>query len=138
MSETKTFVRYGRRAQELNWELVLKRNSIERLKQERPPLRVVEELPELIERGYEAIPEEDIVRLYWYGIAHDKPKVGTFMVRLKVPGGLLRPDQLRAIGEIAGRYGRDYGELTTRQASSSTGWPWTNCPRCWKPSAGPD
>jgi len=115
MSETKTFVRYGRRTQELNWELVLKRNSIERLKQERPPLRVVEELPELIERGYEAIPEEDIVRLYWYGIAHDKPKVGTFMVRLKVPGGLLRPDQLRAIGEIAGRYGRDYGELTTRQ-----------------------
>lgn len=115
MSDPQTFVRYGRHTQELTWELVLKRNSIERLKQERPPLRVVEELPELIARGYEAIPEEDIVRLYWYGIAHDKPKVGTFMVRLKVPGGLLRPDQLRAIGEIAGHYGRDYGELTTRQ-----------------------
>jgi len=98
-----------------SWEQVLKRNSIERLKQERFPLDVREELPELIARGYEAVPEEDMVRLYWWGIAHDKPKVGTFMVRLKVPGGLLTPAQLRAIGEIAGEFGRDYAELTTRQ-----------------------
>ncbi|GAB4233799.1 MAG: ferredoxin--nitrite reductase [Acidobacteriota bacterium] len=99
----------------VDWELVLKRNSIERLKQERPPLRVLEELPDLIRSGYEEIPEEDIVRLYWYGIAHDKPKVGTFMVRLKVPGGLLQPMQLRSVGRLAERFGRDYVELTTRQ-----------------------
>ncbi|MGH3281728.1 MAG: hypothetical protein ACRDNW_21680, partial [Trebonia sp.] len=48
-----------------DWDLVLRRNSIERLKQDRPPLHVREELPELIERGYEDIPEEDVVRLYW-------------------------------------------------------------------------
>ncbi|HEY8489569.1 MAG TPA: MoaD/ThiS family protein [Dehalococcoidia bacterium] len=104
------------RAEEPSWDLVLRRNSIERLKQERFPLDVVEELPELIARGYEAVPEEDIVRLYWWGIAHDKPKVGTFMVRLKVPGGLLTPAQLRALGAISLRYGRNYGELTTRQS----------------------
>ena len=97
------------------WDLVLKRNSIERLKQEKFPLDIIHELPELIARGYEAIPEEDIVRLYWWGIAHDKPKIGTFMVRIKVPGGLLSPAQLRAIGAISLRYGRNYGELTTRQ-----------------------
>ncbi len=98
-----------------DWDLVLKRNSIERLKRERFPLDVRDELPELIARGYEAIPEEDIVRLNWWGLTHDKPKVGTFMVRIKVPGGLVRPAQLRALGEIATAYGRDEAELTTRQ-----------------------
>jgi ferredoxin-nitrite reductase len=97
------------------WELVLKRNSIERLKQEKFPLDIVDELPSLIARGYEAIPEEDIVRLNWWGLTHDKPKVGTFMVRIKVPGGCIRPAQLVAVGEISRRYGRNYGELTTRQ-----------------------
>jgi ferredoxin-nitrite reductase len=97
------------------WELVLKRNSIERLKQEKFPLDIVDELPSLIARGYEAIPEEDIVRLNWWGLTHDKPKVGTFMVRIKVPGGRIRPAQLVGVGEISRRYGRNYGELTTRQ-----------------------
>lgn len=97
------------------WEVVLKRNSIERLKQEKFPLDIVDELPSLIARGYEAIPEEDIVRLNWWGLTHDKPKVGTFMVRIKVPGGRITPAQLAGVGEIARRYGRNYGELTTRQ-----------------------
>jgi sulfite reductase beta subunit-like hemoprotein/molybdopterin converting factor small subunit len=101
--------------EEPSWELVLRRNSIERLKEEKFPLDIIHELPELIARGYEAVPEEDMVRLYWWGIAHDKPKVGTFMVRIKVAGGLLAPWQLRAIGAISMRYGRNYGELTTRQ-----------------------
>lgn len=100
---------------QVTWELVLKRNSIERLKREKFPLDIVDELPDLIARGYEAIPEEDIVRLNWWGLTHDKPKVGTFMVRIKVPGGRVRPAQLVALGQVARRYGRNYGELTTRQ-----------------------
>jgi sulfite reductase beta subunit-like hemoprotein len=98
-----------------DWDLVLRRNSIERLKHQRFPLDVRDEIPEMIARGYEAVPEEDIVRLNWWGLTHDKPKVGTFMVRIKVPGGLVRPGQLRALGHIARTYGRDYAELTTRQ-----------------------
>jgi ferredoxin-nitrite reductase len=96
-------------------EEVLRRNPIERMKEEKFPLDIVQELPTLIARGYEAISEEDIVRLNWWGLTHDKPKVGTFMVRIKVPGGHLTPAQLRAVGEISERYGRGYGELTTRQ-----------------------
>lgn len=92
-----------------------KRNSIERLKAEKFPLDIVDELPQLIAMGYEAVPEEDIVRLNWWGLTHDKPKTGTFMVRIKVPGGLLTPEQLRGVGRISQRYGKDYGELTTRQ-----------------------
>ncbi len=98
-----------------DWDLVYKRNYIERLKRDRPPMNVREELPELIARGYEDIPEEDIVRLYWWALAHDKPKIGTFMVRVKVAGGLVTADQVRALGRIAQEYGRDEAELTTRQ-----------------------
>jgi sulfite reductase beta subunit-like hemoprotein/molybdopterin converting factor small subunit len=98
-----------------DWELVYRRNSIERLKRDHPGLDVRNELPALIERGYEDIPEEEVVRLYWWGLAHDKPKIGTFMVRIKVPGGLVRPDQIKALARIARDYGRDEAELTTRQ-----------------------
>jgi len=98
-----------------SWDLVLKRNSIERMKQEKFPLDIIYELPQLIAAGYEAIPEEDIVRLQWWGLYHDKPKVGTFMMRIKIAGGYLTPQKLRAIGEIANRYGKGYGEISTRQ-----------------------
>lgn len=99
---------------EPTWELVYKRNKVERLKREKDPMGIVDEFPDLIDLGYEDIPEEDIVRLYWYGIAHDKPKVGTFMVRLKVPCGRVTTDQLRGVGKISEEYGDNYSELTTR------------------------
>ena len=69
---------------------------------------MLDELPALIAAGYEQVAEEDIVRLKWWGLYHDKPKIGTFMLRVKIPGGILRPPQLRAIGEIsnAARPGR--------------------------------
>jgi sulfite reductase beta subunit-like hemoprotein len=103
------------RKPEPTWELVLKRNSVERLKQEKHPLRMLDELPALIAAGYENVPEEDLVRLKWWGLYHDKPKVGTFMLRIKLPAGLALADQLRAAGEISNRFGRGAGELSTRQ-----------------------
>jgi ferredoxin-nitrite reductase len=96
-------------------ELVLKRNSVERLKREKSPLGMLDELPALIAAGYERVDEEDIVRLKWWGLYHDKPKIGTFMLRVKIPGGIVSAEQLRAIGEISNLYGRGEGELTTRQ-----------------------
>jgi ferredoxin-nitrite reductase len=96
-------------------ELVLKRNSVERLKREKSPLGMLDELPALIAAGYERVAEEDIVRLKWWGLYHDKPKIGTFMLRVKIPGGILSPEQLRAIGKISNEHGRAEGELTTRQ-----------------------
>src|ERR1700749_3682449 len=96
-------------------ELVLKRNSVERLKREKSPLVMLEELPALTGAGYEETPEEDIVRLKWWGLYHDKPKIGTFMLRVKTLGGILTAEQLRAIGEISNLHGRGAGELSTRQ-----------------------
>src|SRR6266851_4915538 len=97
------------------WETVLERNTVERIKLDKPPLGIRDELPALIAGGYEALPEEDIVRLQWWGLYHDKPKVGTFMLRVKIPNGVLTPAKLRTIGELSNGYGRGDAELTTRQ-----------------------
>src|SRR4029079_2565504 len=84
-----------------DWDLVYKRNPVERLKRDKSPLGILDELPALIAAGYEQVPEEDLVRLKWLGLYHDKPKIGTFMLRIKLPGGHVSPAGLRAIGEIS-------------------------------------
>src|SRR5277367_4886529 len=65
--------------------MVLKRNSVERLKAELFPTELSNQWDRLVETSYEKLPEEDIVRLQWYGMYHDKPKIGTFMMRVKIP-----------------------------------------------------
>lgn len=134
-----------------DWQKVLKRNVVERLKREKFPTEIRAEIPHLATLGFEAageedalkrallarrmgtgaaapapdadgqrsayevITEEDIVRLQWWGLYHDKPRVGYFMMRIKIPGGILRADQLRTIGRLAEKFGRNYAELATRQ-----------------------
>lgn len=104
-----------RRERPLNQEEVLRRNSIERLKVEKHPYDVLDDVPRFIEMPYEDIPEEDILRLQWYGLYHDKPKIGNFMMRVKIPNGTLTAAQLRTIGQISREHGENSGELTTRQ-----------------------
>jgi ferredoxin-nitrite reductase len=98
-----------------DWDLVRKRNNVEKLKFEKHPIRLIDELVQLGEMDYVEITEEDMVRFQWYGLYHDKPKVGYMMMRIRVPGGILQPEQLRVIGELSTTYGRGYSELTTRQ-----------------------
>ena len=98
-----------------DWDLVLKRNNVERLKREKFPLEIVNELEELGQRNYLDISEEDMVRFQWYGLYQDKPKVGYFMLRIKAPAGIMTAAQYRAIGELSTKFGRDYTELSTRQ-----------------------
>src|SRR4051812_14430430 len=98
-----------------DWELVYKRNPVERIKRDKAPLGIRDELPALIAQGYENVPEEDIVRLQWWGLYHDKPKIGTFMLRVKVPSGQISPGHLRAVGEVSNLFGKGDGELSTRQ-----------------------
>jgi ferredoxin-nitrite reductase len=98
-----------------DWDLVLKRNNVERLKRDKFPLEIVNEIDELGQRNYLDISEEDMVRFQWYGLYQDKPKVGYFMLRIKAPSGILTAAQYRAIGELSVKFGRDYTELSTRQ-----------------------
>src|SRR5205823_9951040 len=67
----------------VDWATVYERNSVERIKRDKPPLGIRDELPALIAGGYEQMAEEDVVRLQWWGLYHDKPKIGTFMLRVK-------------------------------------------------------
>src|SRR5438874_3696486 len=98
-----------------DWDLVLKRNNVEKLKREKFPLEIVNEIDELGQRNYLDISEEDMVRFQWYGLYQDKPKVGYFMLRVKAPSGILTAAQYRVLGELAVKYGRNYSELSTRQ-----------------------
>jgi ferredoxin-nitrite reductase len=98
-----------------DWDLVLKRNNVERLKRDKFPLEIVNELEELGERNYLDISEEDMVRFQWYGLYQDKPKVGYFMLRVKAPSGIMTAAQYRVLGELSLKFGRDYTELSTRQ-----------------------
>jgi sulfite reductase beta subunit-like hemoprotein len=98
-----------------DWELVRKRNNVEKLKAEKHPLTILDDIPVLGELDYNDVSEEDMVRFQWYGLYHDKPKVGLMMLRIKIPAGHLRPDQLRVIGDLSRKFGRDYAELSTRQ-----------------------
>src|ERR1051326_4803081 len=98
-----------------DWDLVLKRNNVERLKRAKFPLEIVNEIEQLGERNYLDISEEDMVRFQWYGLYQDKPKVGYFMLRVKAPSGILRGARYRAIGQLSVKFGRNYTELSTRQ-----------------------
>lgn len=104
-----------RRERPLTEEEVLRRNSVERLKLEKHPYDVIHDIPRFMEMPYEDIPEDDILRLQWYSLYHDKPKIGNFMMRVKIPNGVVTPAQLRVMGEISRKHGENSGELTTRQ-----------------------
>jgi ferredoxin-nitrite reductase len=98
-----------------DWDLVLKRNNVERLKRDKFPLEIKNEIDELAQKNYLDISEEDMVRFQWYGLYQDKPKVGYFMLRVKAPSGIMTAAQYRVLGELSVKYGRNYTELSTRQ-----------------------
>ena len=84
-----------------DWDLVRKRNNVEKLKYEKHPLKILDEVPALGAMDYNDVSEEDMVRFQWYGLYHDKPKVGLMMLRIKVPAGHLTATQLRVIGGLS-------------------------------------
>lgn len=88
---------------------------VEQIKQERPPLQLLDDLPRLAATPYEDVDENDVLRLQWLGLYHDKPKVGSFMLRVRLPGGELSSAQALALAAISERWGAGVAELTTRQ-----------------------
>ena len=60
------------------------------------------------------IPADDLERLKWYGLFHRKQTPGYFMLRMRIPGGVLTSEQMTAIGEIANKVGRGQADITSR------------------------
>ena len=62
-----------------------------------------------------SITEDDRVRVRWYGIYQQLPNFCHFMMRIRIPNGILTPAQFREISAISEQYGRGFGDITTRQ-----------------------
>ncbi|MDA0353303.1 MAG: ferredoxin--nitrite reductase [Chloroflexi bacterium] len=91
-------------------------NKIEAIKTEKDGLAVLADLFRYARDGVDTIPDDDLERLKWYGLFHRKATPGFFMLRIRMPNGVLSSEQLEAIGEISNRCGRGAADITTRQA----------------------
>jgi sulfite reductase beta subunit-like hemoprotein len=87
----------------------------EHVKQIKDGLDVWNDIFEYARIGFGMIPEDQFARMRWYGIYQQKPNVGHFMWRIKLPGGRVTPHQLRVIGELTNRRARGFSDITTRQ-----------------------
>jgi len=66
--------------------------------------------------GFQSIESSDMDRFKWAGVYQQRPKDGHFMMRVRIPGGILSSEQARVLARIAQDYGRDLVDVTTRQA----------------------
>ena len=94
-------------------------NKIETLKAEKDGLEVTVDLVRFAREGWKTIAPDDTERLKWVGVFHRKPTPGHFMMRVRMPNGIVTAAQARLLGEITLEAGRASGrpiiDVTTRQ-----------------------
>lgn len=100
-------------------------NKWEKVKLQKPGdalFREVHEFAAAVRSGkytWEELDMDDIeIRLKWVGLFHRKKRnPGTFMVRMKIPNGLVTSEQMRFFAKSIEKYDPDIGvmDLTTRQ-----------------------
>lgn len=90
-------------------------NKIEVLKSEKDGLEIKRDIERFAKEGWESISEEDIHRLKWLGLFLRKPTPGYFMLRVRISNGITFSYQIKALSEIADRFGNGVIDLTTRQ-----------------------
>jgi ferredoxin-nitrite reductase len=98
-------------------EATEKLNKFERLKAQKDGLAVLKDLNHFAQIGWEAIDELDRdYRLKWLGIFFRPVTPGKFMMRLRLPQGIITSAQMRTLADIVQRYGADgCADITTRQ-----------------------
>ena len=121
-----------------------KLNKVERIKLERHPLEVREAIIERYSKDLSSMGEVpgEVERLKWVGIYPQKQGGDAFMIRIKIPGGVLTPEQTRAIGQIAvdfangpisnSHFGNNFLDLTTRQDVQMHWIHMKNVPEIWR------
>lgn len=92
-------------------------NKFETLKAEKDGLAVKAELDHFAQIGWEAVDKDDLEhRLKWLGIFFRKSTPGKFMLRLRIPNGILTSQQMQTLGMILLPEGEDgVADITTRQ-----------------------
>lgn len=99
------------------WEQNIDLNDFEKVKLELDGLDILERLSEYKTSGFEAIDPKELDLLKWAGVYVQKPRdEGYFMMRVKIPSGVMNSQQARALADIAKKYGRGVLDVTTRQA----------------------
>ena len=106
-----------------------KAQRAERLKREKNPWECLAEIRRFAQQGFPAIPPEWLSTYFrWWGVYTQGDGAGVvggqggegkalpyFMVRIRVPNGLLLSHQLRKIAELTERYARGIADITVRQ-----------------------
>ena len=121
-----------------------KLNKVEQIKLERHPLEVREAIINRYSKDLSSMAEVpgEVERLKWVGIYPQKQGGDAFMIRLKVPGGVLTPEQTRVIGQIAidfangpisnPHFGNNFLDITTRQDVQMHWIKMENVPEIWR------
>jgi sulfite reductase (ferredoxin) len=106
-----------------------KAQRVERLKREKNPWEGLDEIRRFAREGFGSITPEWLGTYFrWWGVYTQGDGAGVvggkngegkalpyFMVRIRIPSGLLRSDQLRTIAAVTERYAKGSADLTVRQ-----------------------
>jgi sulfite reductase (ferredoxin) len=106
-----------------------KAQRVERLKRSKNPWEGLEEIRRFAREGFQSIPPEWMGTYFrWWGVYTQGDGAGVtggskgegralecFMVRIRIPNGLLRSDQLRTIAELTRRHAHGIADITVRQ-----------------------
>jgi sulfite reductase (ferredoxin) len=105
-----------------------KAQKAERLKRELNPWDALDQIRRFAREGVESIPPEWNTYFRWWGVYTQGDGVGAvggvggegkavpyFMLRIRIPNGLLYAHQLRTIADLAERHARGVADITVRQ-----------------------
>ena len=106
-----------------------KAQKVERLKREKNPLEGLEEIRRFAREGRASIPPEWLGTYFrWWGVYTQGDGVGAvggtdgegkstpyFMVRIRIPNGILTSQQLRTVAQLTEEYARGVADITVRQ-----------------------
>ncbi|MHC5598457.1 MAG: ferredoxin--nitrite reductase [Nostoc sp.] len=92
-------------------------NKFEKLKAEKDGLAIRDEIEKFAALGWEAMNEIDRDhRLKWVGVFFRPVTPGKFMMRLRMPNGILSSSQMGVLAQVVQRYGDEgNADITTRQ-----------------------
>ncbi len=94
-----------------------KLNKVEIAKLEKDGLDVLGDVDKYAKLGFGAIIDSDFDRFKWLGLYVQRPKTEeVFMLRVKIPGGVLQTKQAKVIAELAKEYGQNLLDVTTRHS----------------------
>jgi len=95
----------------------IKLNKVEKVKAAKDGLDVKNELEHFAKIGWEAVDKVDLeTRLKWLGIFYRPVTPGEFMVRMRVPNGVVTSEQMKVLARGIERYGENgTADITTRQ-----------------------